>query len=282
MPLVVSPGVHQEPAYTAPWVGAYVGDQANPSPDYNALWKARQREVGPLHIWRCFDSSIKTPATARYQRVPAPVIPFYSLKPTNGDITGFAAGNYSAAYQTVVSGLPYGSYLAVWHEPEDDMTGTDFKLLTERAYADAKAVRPDITFSYIAMAYQWETNSKGHTGSNAGWLEAARLVDLVAVDVYAPAEDYKPMAQDLGFQSWMTQIVAASGTPWGVTERGIYDGQGDTSRADVLTEDWLYACHNGAEMFLYYDADWDGGTYLLDGPASLAAMRGIAAQGRCR
>lgn len=265
---------------TAPWVGAYVGQQTG-TPNYPALWKTAQREYGPLHVWRCFDSSIKTPVTARYNSVPGPV-PFYSLKPPNGDVAGFTAGNYTTAYQSVVEGLPYGSHLAVYHEPEDDLTGSTFLSLTQRAYDDAKAVRPDVTFWYVAMAYQWETNSKGNVGSVAGWLDAAEYVDAVGIDVYAPSTDFKPMSQDGGFARWFNEIAAASGTPWGVSERGVSGHAGETARADILAADWSFLCRNGGQMLLLWDADWDGYPYKLTGSAEKALMRGVASQGRCR
>lgn len=269
-------------ASSAPWVGAYVGDASQASPDYLVLWRAAQRAVGPLHVWRCFDSSIKSdPVTCRFHKVPN-VVPFYSLKPPNGDHSGFAAGNYTAAYQAVINALPQGAFMTVWHEAEDDLTGAQYLAMTERAYSDAKTVRPDITYTYTSMAYQWETNSKGHTGTSDGWLEAAELVDMVTTDVYASAQDYKPMALDGGFARWMDDIVEPSGTPWGVSERGIHDLPSDTARADILAEDWLYACRNGAELFCYWNADWSGGNWLLDRPVEQALMRGIAAQGRAR
>jgi hypothetical protein len=267
----------------APWVGAYVGELNNPSPDYLALWRARQREWGPVPVRRCYDSSIKAPDKGAWLKVPG-AVPAYSLKPPNGDTSGFISGQYVTAYQALVQALPYGSFLAVYHEPEDNLTGETFAALTARAYDDAKMVRPDLTFMYAAMAYQWEIGAQGqgNTATTDGWLDAAKLVDLVTVDVYASQADFKPMSQDAGFARWMTDIVAASGTPWGVTERGISDHAGDTARADILAEDWAYACRYGAQLFLYYDADWSGGNWLLDRPLELGVMGRIAAQGRVR
>jgi hypothetical protein len=265
------------PTVTAPRVGAYVGAETG-TVDYPGLWRAAQRSFGPLHIWRCFDSTIKAPASARYAKVPGPT-PFYSLKPPNADRAGFAAGQYVTAYQTVVSGLPQGSYLAVWHEPEDDMTGDQFAALTERAYADAKAVRPDLTFCYAAMAYQWETNSQGNVGSSAGWLDAAKLVDLVTVDVYANDWHYWPLATDAGMARWLDEIAAASGRPWGISERGIDSAAGENARIDMLMDDWLFACQHGAQMMLYWQANWTTGNWALTGATELAAMGRIAAQG---
>jgi hypothetical protein len=266
------------PAQSPPWVGVYVGEYGNSSPDYPALWQARRSSMGPIRVWRCFDPTIKKPEQARFRRLPGP-LPAYSLKPPNGDHSGFARGRYSAAYRAVVSALPQGAFLAVWHEPEDDLTGDAFLALTDRAYADAKAVRPDVLFIYAAMAYQWRIRGP-HTGSPAGWLEAAKLVDLATIDVYASRRNFTPMAADTGFRRWCDEIVVPSGTPWGVTERGISDHAGQQARADMLLRDWQHARGAGARVFLYFDADWDNGNWRLRGAVELAAMRRIAEEGR--
>lgn len=270
-----SPTVSAAPS--APWVGAYVGDQSTSTPDYLALWKALQRTSGPHQVWRCFDSSVKSDPTAcRFHRVPG-VLPFYSLKPGST----FATGGQKTAYQAVVSALPPGAFLAVSHEPENDMPGSDFYTLTQRAYDDAKEVRPDVTFCYVAMAYQWGEPA-GYTGTVSGWQQAAAYVDMVTIDVYAPTGDFGPMRLDSGFVRWWDEILGPSGKPWGVSERGISGHAGEAARVDILMDDWLHACREGADVFLYWNANWTGGTWFLNGTAEQAALRGIAAQGRAR
>ena len=263
----------------APMVGAYVGAQTG-DPDLAALWRAAQRAYGPLHVWRCFDGTIKPPEQARFTRVPGP-IPFYSLKPPGGDHAGFAAGQYTQAYQAVISALPAEAVVTVWHEPENDMTGAEFAALTRRAYDDTKAVRADVTYAYAAMAYQWE-QVDGATADPSGWLEAARIVDMVTVDVYAPAWRLVPMGERDGFQRWWREIVEPAGRPWGVSERGISADQGEDVRINVLMADWEYACTHDAALFLYWDADWRGNSWKLTGAGEIAAMGRIAAQGRPR
>jgi hypothetical protein len=92
--------------------------------------------------------------------------------------------------------------MTVWHEPENDMPGNRFAALTRRAYDDLKTVRPDVEYWTVAMAYQWETNSRGNTGTPAGWVDAARHVDAVGIDIYAPHWDFQPVRNDRGFQRW--------------------------------------------------------------------------------
>lgn len=265
----------------APMVGIYVGDQSTSTPDYAALWRARQRSYGPVPLWRCYDSSIKTPTTARFTRIPG-AVPVYSIKPPNDDHGGFAAGTYSTQYKAVVEALPSDALVTVWHEPEDDLTGPEFLALTERAITDLREVNPDVGYFYCAMAYQWETNSQGHTGSVAGWIEAAQMVDLVTVDVYASQSDFSPMEADVGFRTWMERIVVPSEVPWGVTERGISSHAGEAARTDMLIQDWQYAARHDAHLMMYYDADWTGGAWQLRTPMEVSAMRAIASQGAAR
>jgi hypothetical protein len=67
-------------AGTRPWVGAYVGQQGQPSPNWQALWNEAHQAIGPLTYWRCFDNTIKQPGAARFTQVTGPRV-FYSLKP---------------------------------------------------------------------------------------------------------------------------------------------------------------------------------------------------------
>jgi hypothetical protein len=269
----------------APWVGIYVGNQFGSS-DYPALFEQAYMELGHLSYVRCFDSTIKSdPATARFNNFKG-VRVHYSLKPISGDHAGFAAGKQSADYRKVVSALPAGARLSVWHEPEDDMSGTDFLALTKRARDDLKAVRPDVEFVYTSMAYQWATNSKGNVGDAASWLEAAKLCDSVSTDVYAPSWDYNTIEQDSGFIAWQTRIAGPSGRPWGITERGIDDHLGEAARMKILSADIRYALNSDCSYFYYWNADWQSGDnsygYALKGPNENALFKVLSAQGRCR
>jgi hypothetical protein len=126
----------------------------------------------------------------------------------------------------------------------------------------------------VAMAYQWETNSKGHVGSPAGWIDAAQHADAVGIDICAPQWDFHPIRKDRGFRRWATEIVEASGKPWGVIERGISGHAGGTARTDILADDWHHLTTTGATMLLYWQADWTGGNGKLKAlrkPRSTAA-----------
>lgn len=267
------------PPGIVPWVGAYVGHQHATNVDFQALWDQADQLIGPLTYWRCFDNTIRPPQTAKFTKVKGPRV-FYSLKAPRGDVDGFIRGDYTTDYQTLVAALPGEAKLTVWHEPENDTEGEVFAALTRRAYDDAKTVRPDIEYWYIAMAYQWQANSKGHTGTAAGWLEAAKYVDAVGIDVYAPRWDFAPLRGDRGYQRWRTEIGEASGKPWGVTERGISGHRGDAARADILADDWNHLTTEGATLLLYWQANWTSGNWQLSGPRETAQYRHIATAGK--
>jgi hypothetical protein len=264
---------------TPPWVGAYVGEQGKPNIDWQAAWDDADRAIGPLRYWRCFDNTIQPPREARFTAVTGARV-FYSLKPPGGDVAGFAKGEYAAAYRRLVAALPADAKMTVWHEPENDLSGRRFAALTRRAYDDLKAVRPDVEYWTVAMAYQWETNSKGNVGSAAGWIDAARHVDAVGIDIYAPRWDFRPMRADRGFQRWLDAIAEASGKPWGVIERGISGHAGHAARTDILADDWSHLTGGGGSMFLYWQADWSGGDWKLEHREETALYRRIAAAGR--
>jgi hypothetical protein len=271
---------------TDPWVGLFVGNQSGPS-DYQTLFEQAYLDLGHLSYVRCFDSTIKSdPTTARFNLFKG-VRVHYSLKPINGDYVGFATGKQSAAYKKLVSALPSGSRLSVWHEPEDDMSSEQFYQLTKIAVSDLKAVRPDVEFTYTAMAYQWATNSKGNVSDPTGWLSAAKLCDSVAIDVYAPEWNYVPLAQHTGFFNWMTKIATPSGKLWGIAEHGVDDHLGEDARMKILATDFRAILQSRCAFYQYWNADWTdkSGTtygYALKGPNEKALHRMLAAQGRCR
>lgn len=272
---------------STPWVGAYVGKYGDSDPDFQALWDASYRDLGPLAYARCFDSAIPAPGGERWRRIVGPRH-VYSLKPpaVGGvrDWSGWVAGAYTEPYQAVCRALPPGTLLTVLHEPENDMGGDRYLEVTRRALDDLRAVRPDpadVTYLYVAMAYQWGVLS-GNTATVAPWLAAARLVDMVTVDVYAPAGDFGPMSGDAGFARWWVEVVERAGKPWGVTERGISDHAGESARMDVLAADWQHITRHGGRLLSYYNADWKSGAWQLKGAAEKALYGRLAASGRCR
>jgi hypothetical protein len=196
------------------------------------------------------------------------------MKPPGGDINGFLAGRYDGALKAVIRVLPAGTKVTMYHEPEDNMSGQTFAALLGHFRTVVKSVRPELSVWYVAMAYQWQTNSKGHVATNQGWIDAAKTADAVGVDVYARAGYFKSLADDAGFTRWWNEIKVPSGkADWGVIERGISNENGGAARAKILDDDWAFAKSHGLRTFLY----WDSGGDELTGPQETAVYRSIAA-----
>ncbi len=164
-------------------------------------------------------------------------VSFLSVKPPNDDFAGVAAGRYDATIRSLAGSMPAGSYLTMYHEPEDNMTGTQFVAMFRRFYSVAKGANPALSIGYAAMAYQWRPGSPT-TANKDEWWPGADSTDWLAVDVYAAGwhGDF-----DLGvhpyFQRWYTW-AKAKGKPlllaeWAV-EAASTGGFSDAARADNI------------------------------------------------
>jgi hypothetical protein len=258
-----------------PWVGAYTGCGGQCTKDPATLWREKNRLIGggKLSYSRDFDDKIPDVGREAWRKVPSPDH-FYSMKPPGGDINGFLAGRYDGALKAVIRVLPAGTKVTMYHEPEDNMSGQTFAALLGHFRTVVKSVRPELSVWYVAMAYQWQTNSKGHVATNQGWIDAAKTADAVGVDVYARAGYFKSLADDAGFTRWWNEIKVPSGkADWGVIERGISNENGGAARAKILDDDWAFAKSHGLRTFLY----WDSGGDELTGPQETAVYRSIAA-----
>jgi hypothetical protein len=262
---------------TTPWVGAHAGCDDTCTTDPATVWNETNRLIGGgrLSYSRDFNPTIPPVGKESWRKVPSPYH-FYSVKPPADNINGFIVGRYDDALRAVIRALPAGTKVTMYHEPEDNMSGQTFAALLGHFRTVVKSVRPEIPVWYVAMAYQWRTNSKGHVGTNQGWIDAAKTADAVGVDVYAPARYFKSLADDAGFTRWWNEIKVPSGkADWGIIERGISNENGAAARVKILDNDWAFAKSHGLRIFLY----WDTGGDELTGPQEAAAYRSIAAQG---
>ena len=263
---------------TRPWVGAYTGCHGECTTDPANLWNDKNRLIGGgrLSYSRDFNPTIPAVGNESWRKVPSPYH-FYSVKPPNDDVDGFLAGRYDETLKAVVRELPTGTKVTMYHEPEDNMSGSTFAALLRHFKTVVKTVRPELPVWYVAMAYQWATNSKGHVGTNEGWIDAAKAADAVGVDVYASRSNFTSLADDAGFTRWWKEIKLPSGkTNWGIIERGISGAHGEAARTKILEDDWSFAKAHNVDIFMY----WDTGGNELTGAKETAAYRSIAAQGR--
>lgn len=267
-----------------PWVGARttcVDCGTKP----RALWEQKNAAIGKgkLNISRDFDPTLRPVGKESWRKVPSPQH-FYSMKPPDGDISGFVAGKYDRQYREIVAALPSWTQITVHHEPEDEMSGQTFYTLIKHAHDVAHAVRKDVEVWYVATAFQWETNSKGNVATPEGWLQAAKYVDRAGIDIYASDRRFTEIARSKGFMEWWNQIAVPSGKAtkgqWGIVERGISGEKGEQARIDILNADWSWATSHNAALFLYWDVNTKGKYYELDRPNEQKAYQAIAAAGR--
>lgn len=262
----------------------YVGCNAslNTSHDPQEQWTKAQQEIGggKLTYRRSFDPTIPAPGGEAWREADAPA-QFYSVKPPNGDVQGFIDGEYDSQLRAVARDLPNGTKFTMFHEPEDNMSGQTFYRLFQRLYDIVKDERPQyVQVWYVAMGYQWQTNSKGNVGTNDGWIDAARLADGVGLDVYAPDWDFVAIEDDGGYQRWKQLIADPSGKPWGITERGIDSHAGEAVRLNMLQQDWAFAKANESKFFLYWQSNNGDRDWRLTGTDEQAYYRTMAAEGR--
>jgi hypothetical protein len=268
----------------SPWVGAYtgcLGCNTNPA----ILWKQKNQAIGDgkLTYSRTFDPTIRPVGQESWRKTPSPKH-FYSMKPPGNDNAGFIAGKYDREYQAMIRALPSESKITIHHEPENEMSGRTFYQLIKHAHDLAHSVRKDIQIWYVASGFQWETNKAGNVSSSDGWLEAAKYVDRVGIDVYATKKNFKPLSESKGFKRWWTQIVVPAGKAktgqWGVPERGISGDNGEQARIAILNADWKWVTSQNADLFMYWDYNPKGKYYELDRPNEQKAFQAITAQGR--
>lgn len=263
---------------TTPWVGAHAGCDSTCTKDPATVWNETNRLIGGgrLSYSRDFNPTIPPVGKESWRKVPSPYH-FYSVKPPADDINGFIAGRYDDALRAVIRALPAGTKVTMYHEPEDNMSGQTFAALLGHFRTVVKSVRPELSVWYVAMAYQWQTNSKGHVTTNKGWIDAAKAADAVGIDVYASRSNFKTLADDTGFTRWWNEIKVPSGkADWGIVERGISNENGEAARAKMLNDDWSFAKARDVHIFLY----WDRGGNKLTGVKETATYRSIAAEGR--
>jgi hypothetical protein len=251
-------------------------------------WTIDNKELGggKLRMSRDFDSTIPAVGNEGWQRANAPKH-FYSMKPPNDDIQGFIEGKYDKEFRAVVKALPPWTNLTVYHEPEDNMDGKTFYKLIKHAHDvahDERKDRNDIHVWYVAMSFQWETNSKGNVSTPEGWLDAAKYVDRVGVDVYARDNNFVDIGRNKGFMAWWNKIAVPAGKiangKWGIMERGISRNQGADEQIKILQADWQWATTHNADIFLYWNADTNGNNYKIVEQKVKDAFQKIAAEGR--
>jgi hypothetical protein len=247
--------------------------------------------LGDLGVRRVFASAGQLPpADAITCHTTFGATLWYSFK-TSCTPTAVAAGGCDAEIQNIAAAMPAGSLLTYFHEPEDDMTGTQFVSAFTHAYQVAKAVNASIDVVPVHMSYQWRPGSPGVTNNGTGgdreiqdWIVPPQYADAYGFDLYWQAstrgsEPDNPVS--VGSDPRMTRwhnAFSGQGRPLTLAEWGIDDDQGvRASRGPAIraSRTWLTARNFRIVNYWQMDNWYLGAT--AGPPGSYSDPDGVAA-----
>jgi len=234
------------------------GAETSSPANYRAI--ANRWLVGSkMKVDRVFNSNLPTSyaSSAGKDDAASGNVSFLSVKPPGGDPAAIAAGTHDAEIRSLASSMPAGTYLTMYHEPEDNMTGAQFVAMFKRFYSVAKAANAGVTIGYVAMAYQWRPGSAS-TATPDDWFPGASSTDFLAVDAYDSGwsgEHSLDVQPD--FQRWYGW-AKTKGKPLIIAEYGVEDvstgGFSDSVRAGIIQRsmDWVWT-QPQIRMVLYWN-----------------------------
>jgi hypothetical protein len=181
---------------------------------------------------------------------------WYSFK-TSCTPVAVAAGSCDTEIYNIAAAMPDNSFLTYFHEPEDDMTGTQFVAAFTRVYLLAKPINATVAIVPVHMSYQWRPGSANVTNNGTGgnreiqdWIVPPQYADAYGFDLYWQAstrgsEPDNPVSvgSDPRMIRWYDAFSTA-GRPLTLPEWGIDDDQGTrASRGPAIraSRTWLTA-----------------------------------------
>ncbi|MFG1992023.1 hypothetical protein ACGFJ7_18800 [Actinoplanes sp. NPDC048988] len=225
--------------------------------------------LGNLGIRRVFASAGQLPpADAVNCHTAYGAVLWFSFK-TSCTPVAVAAGGCDTEIQNIAAAMPAGAYLTYFHEPEDDMTGTQFVAAFSRVYVVAKAVNASISIVPIHMSYQWRPGSTGVTNNGTGgdreirdWIVPPLYADAYGFDLYWQAstrgsEPDNPVSagNDPRMLRWYN-AVAGLGRPLTLPEWGIDDDQGvRASRGPAIRASRAWLSARDFRVIAYWQMD---------------------------
>jgi hypothetical protein len=218
---------------------------------------------------------------------------YVSFKPRPADVASGAWAPWLKKLGVWLAEHP-GVKVIVWHEPEDDHSGTAFASMFAKCRDAIKSGWQGATVAYCAMAYHWRPT--GNAGkSPAAWQRI--VADEYLVDVYSGKTfpETAILPEHPGFTGWFDAIVrprlsGGEAIAWGIAERGFQAKDSATRATTIRREaDWLAtlpgAFAGGAPtkrppmLYLYWNTGGteDNAGWILDG-AGEEALRYLLAQ----
>lgn len=241
--------------------------------------------AGRMHVRRCFNSGL--PSTDNTGNAAQGITSGFSVKTS---IATAATGGANSAFTTLANAMPDGSYLILYHEPEDDAAGGAFTpeqwvAAQQNFYTSCKNANDTLIVGPSHMAFQW---GQAITQNNPDrWRIPDGYKDFLGVDAYAMefTSGYTNMNQDTRFMNWHNW-AKDQGVPLAFTElacvRKYETGYNDSSvpwpfttpysdaqAATFITNTVTWAVANGYRMIWYWNAwhaDFAGAGHHSSGP----------------
>jgi hypothetical protein len=247
---------------------AVTGSDGMSGGDNAANWKAiRDKHMTPkTSIRREFNTGL--PAAYSGGDVAHGITAFLSFK---SDFNAIKAGTAKAAIQTFAKTWPQNCYATWQHEPENTKKEfavdphNNFVLPFEQVYQWVKAVRPDVKFGPVHLAYQWGTSGQAFAKASQ-WKVNPTYADFYGIDWYSM--DWNPATWDLSnatdFQQWYSTF-APTNKPLYLSEYGIEATHTDAETVTIINSSrtWVSA-HPQVQMILYWN-----GVGMADGDFQL-------------
>ncbi|MBL8994078.1 MAG: hypothetical protein JNM63_12105, partial [Spirochaetia bacterium] len=148
------------------------------------------------------------------------------------------------------------TWIIPWHEPENDLTPSQFVGMFNHVYSKIKSVNAAAKIGYVSMAYAWR-ESDGRTANPTAWKPAKS--DFFACDVYSGNSFplTKILPEHTGFSRWRENIVG-SGT-YLIAERGFFAST-TSQKAERVKQikreaDWLVSTELGkkCQAYMYWN-----------------------------
>jgi hypothetical protein len=168
------------------------------------LFEKADRELGPLTIRRSFEPDLPASfhASSAASDQAAGIRSFVSWKPPGNDYRGVAAGAYDGEVRAWARSVPRtGAFATAYHEPENNMTASEFIALHRHLYEVVKEANPTIRWGPVYMAYWWDpAEPEDYVGDPLAWWLGGDRADFAALDWYGP--DPRPMSTSGSFRHW--------------------------------------------------------------------------------
>lgn len=252
------------------------------------MWTTHSAIKGPWVVRRTFSQINEYPTTlagtGADETLAAGAIPWHSIK-GSANPANFANGSHDAWLTQLAAAFPtnFPCFLTIFHEPEADMTGSQFVGMYQHCYSVLKSANPNLQVGPIHGNYQWRPATTTTTVPDDWWV-GANHCDFLAIDTYW--DGYRGQAQPVYNNTWFMRWhnwAATKGKPLAITEIGFeYDAAAPNplQRGDALYDSAIWAEQNGYISFQYWDSDNNRHWYLDDDAYATQRMHQVSERGR--